>query len=359
VVINKQRELANLPKAAPQPSTVQTVIAEQGTVEVTARQIGEVQPYVQTDLAPRITGNILSITKREGDTVTKGETVCTIDDREQQTRVEAIQAEVMATRQRFAGARSVYETQRSSTERDEKLYAAGAISKEALERSHTALDTAKAALDAYEDSIRGMERNVAAAGLQAAYSQIIAPFSGVVSKRWVEPGDLAVPGKPVLSIQQPSPVKVVVQVPQELMGKVNKGMKLTFTNGTEILRAIVTRVYPALNKNLLGSLEAILPKSPFGLPNGSTVEVDIITSTAAGIIVPENAIVRTEKGAFVYLVEGGVVHVRQVQVLGVGRGKVAVKGDIPAGAQVAVAQENKLLTFSEGVKVTVVAGGKQ
>ena len=358
VVISKQRELAALPKAGPQPATVQAAIAEQGTIEVAARQIGEVQPYVQTDLAPRITGHILTVTKREGDMVAKDEVVCTIDDRELQAKAEATQAEVLATRQRLAGARSVYETQRSSTERDEKLYAAGAISKEALERSHTALDTAKAALDAYEESIRGMERNVAAAGLQAAYSQVTAPFSGVVSKRWAEPGDLAVPGKPVLTIQQPSPVKIVVQVPQELMSKIRKGMDIVLSNGSETTRASISRVYPALNKNLLGSLEVVLPKNPFGLPNGSTVEADIVTSTVAGVIVPENALVRTEKGAFVYLLEKDFIHVRQVQVLGAGRGKVAVKGDVPAGAQVAVAQENKLLTFSEGAKVTV-AGGKQ
>ena len=358
VIIDKQKNLSTLPKPSSQPPAVETAIAAAGSIDVKSRQIGEVQAYVQADVAPRITGYILSITKREGDPVTKGEIVCTVDDRELSKRAESSQAEVLATKQRLAGARSVYETQRSVTERDEKLYAAGAISKEALERSRSSLDSAKAAVDAYEENIHGLERNVEAARLQVGYSQIEAPFSGIVTKRSADPGDLAVPGKAILTIQQPSPVKLVVQVPQELIGRMRPGSKLLLNNGSSTLQVSVTKVYPALGKNLLGSVEVVLPKSPFGLPTGSTVAVDIVTATATGVIVPESAIFRTEKGAFVYTVNDGTVHARQVEVLGLGDGKAVVKGDVAPGTQVAVAQENKLLTLAEGMKITT-AGGKQ
>jgi RND family efflux transporter MFP subunit len=356
VVISKQKSLARLPKPSSQPPAIQTALATQGTIEITSRQLGEIQPYVQAELAPRITGYILSITKREGDTVARGETVCVIDDRELSRKAESSNAEVLATKQRLAGARSVYETQRSVTERDEKLYKAGAISKEALERSRSTLESAMSVVDAYGESIHGLERNVDAARLQEGYARIAAPFSGVVTRRLAEPGDLAVPGKAILTIQQPSPVKVVVQVPQELTGQVRQGTKLVLSNGPGTMQAAVTKVYPALGKNLLGAVETILQKSPFGLPTGSTLGVDIVTATASGIIVPENALVRSDKGAFVYIINDGAVHMCKVEVLGAGKGQAAVKGDIAAGTQVAVAQENKLLTLSEGMKVAVTGG---
>lgn len=358
VIIDKQKTLSTLPKPSSQPPAVQTAIAAAGSIDVKSRQIGEVQAYVQADVAPRIMGYILSITKREGDPVTKGEIVCTVDDRELSKRAESSQAEVLATKERLAGARSVYETQRSVTERDEKLYAAGAISKEALERSRSSLDSAKAAVDAYEENIHGLQRNVEAARLQVGYSQIEAPFSGIVTKRSADPGDLALPGKAILTIQQPSPVKLVVQVPQELIGRMGPGSKLLLNNGSSTLQVSVTKVYPALGKNLLGSIEVVLPKSPFGLPTGSTVAVDIVTVAAAGVIVPESAVFRTEKGAFVYTVNDGTVHALQVEILGLGDGKAVVKGGVVPGTQVAVAQENKLLTLAEGMKITT-AGGKQ
>lgn len=358
VVISKQKSLARLPKPSTQPPAIQTALAAQGSIEVTSRQLGEVQPYVEAELAPRITGYILSVTKREGDTVVQGEIVCVIDDRELSRKAESAHAEVLATKQRLAGARSVYETQRSVTERDEKLYKAGAISKEALERSRSTLESTRSAVDAYGESIHGLEQNVDAARLQAGYARIAAPFSGVVTRRSAEPGDLAVPGKAILTIQQPSPVKVVVQVPQELVGQVRRGTKLVLSNGPSTMQAVVTKVYPALGKNLLGSVEAILQKSPFGLPTGSTLGVDIVIATASGIIVPDNALVRTEKGAFVYKINDGAVHMCKVEVLGAGKGRVAVKGDVAAGMLVAVAQENKLLTLSEGMKVAT-PGGKE
>ncbi|HMK55012.1 MAG TPA: efflux RND transporter periplasmic adaptor subunit [Dissulfurispiraceae bacterium] len=358
VVIEKQHELAAAPKPVMQAPAVQTAEAMEGTLEISNRQIGELQPYIQADIAPRITGYILSVTKREGESVTKGETVCTIDDRELSRKVDASHAEMLASRQKLAGARSMYEAQRSATERDNKLYAAGAISKEALERSQANLDSLKSVVDAYQEGIRGQEQNTEAARLQVSYSRLIAPFSGIVTRRLAEPGDLAIPGKAVLTIQQSSPVKVVVQVPQELMGTCMKGMKLTLSNGSETVQAAISRVYPALGKNLLGSIEAVLPKSPFGLPAGSTVTVDIVTSAVKGIVVPENALVHTDKGTFIYLVNNGVINIRQVEVLGTGKGKAAVKGDLPSGTKIAVAQENKLLTLSEGMKVTE-QGGRQ
>jgi RND family efflux transporter MFP subunit len=282
--------------------------------------------------------------------------VCTVDDRELADRAAALEAEMLAIRQRLAGARSLYEMQGSVTARDEKLFAAGAISQEALERSRAALDGARAAVEAYQESIKGMERSVAAARLQTGYARVSAPFAGVVTRRLAEPGDLAVPGKAVLTIEQSSPVKVVVQVPQELMGKVRRGGKLYLVNGAESLPAEVDRVHPALGRNLLGSIEVVLPHSPFALPTGSTVGVDLVTATVEGRIVPESALVRSEKGCSLCLVENGIVRVRPVELLGEGRGKAAVRGDLPAGAVVAVGQENRLLTLAEGMPVTVAGG---
>lgn len=358
LLINKQNALTRLPKpSAPQPA-IQTDTASEGTIEVTSRQLGEIQPYLKAGLAPRITGSILSISKREGDIVTKGEIVCVLDDRELERKAQSGRAEVLAAKQRLAGARSVYETQRSVTQRDETLYRAGAISKEALERSRSALEIAKSSVDAYEETIRGLERNVDAARLQVGYARIAAPFSGVVTKRSADPGDLAVPGKAILTIQQPSPVKLVVQVPQELIGRMRAGSRLLLHKGSSTLRVSVTKVYPALGKNLLGSIEAVLPESPFGLPAGSTVEVDMVTATATGVIVPENAVFHTDKGTFAYVVNGGALHARRVELVAVENGKAAVRGNITPGAKVAVAQENKLLTLADGMKI-IEAGDKQ
>lgn len=356
VVKRKQKEIADLPKPAPQPMTVQTAVAGKGALEVLSHQMGEIKPFTNADIAPRITGHILSIPKREGDWVEKGEVVCVIDDRELADRAAAIRDEASATRQRLAGAKSVYETQRAVTDRDEKLFLAGAISKEALERSRSTLDSVKASVDAYKETIKGLEKNADAAKLQTEYSKVKAPFSGVIIKRLAEPGDLAVPGKPVLAIEQKTPVKVVAQVPQELIQKLEPGAKVYLSDGTASIHSTITRVYPALGKNFMGSIEMVFGKSPFELPTGATVGIDIVTADVNGIIIPQNAVVHTDKGYFIYLVENkDIIRIRQVEFLASGRGMAAinVKGDLPEGTVVAVGQENRLLTLIDGAKVGI------
>jgi RND family efflux transporter MFP subunit len=356
VVSRKREAIATLPKPEGQPQVVATAVAVDGVLEVASRQLGVLQAFTQADLAPRITGHILSISKREGNTVEEGEIVCVVDDRELAHRAAAAEAEVLATRERLAGAQSVYQNQRSVYARDEKLYNVGAISQEALERSRATLDSAEATVKAYEASIQGQERSSAASRLQTSYAQVVAPFSGVVTKRWAEPGDLAAPGKPVLTIERRSPVKVVVQVPQEEMLRTRTGMKVYLTNGAQRLPATVSQVYPALGRNLLGSVEVRLPTPPFGLPTGSTVAVDLVTASLRGTLVPENALARTEGGTFAFLVHDGTVRIRPVEVRGSADGKVAVKGISP-GAVLAIAQENRLLSLTDGMKVTA-AGAK-
>jgi RND family efflux transporter MFP subunit len=358
LVAKKKGELARLPIPQATAPTVQVAQVSQGTLELTAHYLGSIEPFTRSDLSARISGNILTISKREGDSVRQGETLVTIDDRELLDRAVAVNAEVLATRQKLAGAQSAYTTQKAVYERDVVLHKAGAVSQEALERSRAAVDGAKATVDAYEESLKGLGMNTAVAKTQAGYARITAPFSGVVSRRWSEPGDLAAPGKPIFTIEKTSPYKVLAQVPQEELSGIRPGASVRLTNGSQTIAATVNRVYPALGKNLLAAVEVLTESSPFNLPSSATVGFDLVSRKVEGLIVPDQAVVRSAQGAFVYLVKDGVVRIMPVKLLGMANGKAAISGELPPGAQVAVAQENKLLTLSEGCKVTLAEAGK-
>lgn len=358
LIEKKKGELARLPTPQAPAPTVQVAPVSQGTLELTAHYLGSIEPFTRSDLSVRISGNILTISKREGDSVRQDETLVTIDDRELLDRAVAVNAEVLATRQKLAGAQSAYTTQKAVYERDVVLHKAGAVSQEALERSRAAVDGAKATVDAYEESLKGLAMNTSVAKTQAGYARITAPFSGVVSRRWSEPGDLAAPGKPILTIEKTSPYKVLAQVPQEELSGIRPGTSVRLTNGSQTIAATINRVYPALGKNLLATVEVLTKSSPFNLPSSATVGFDLVSRKVEGLIVPDQAVVRSAQGAFVYLVKDGVVRIMPVKLLGMANGKAAISGELPPGAQVAVAQENKLLTLSEGSKVTLVEAGK-
>lgn len=358
IIVLKARRLAALPKPQVVPPAVQVAPAVKGSLEVITHYLGSIEPFTRSDLSARISGNIVSISKREGDLVQQGEEIVIIDDRELIHRSTAAHAEVLATQQKLAGAKSAYETQKSVYERDAALLKIGAISQEALERSRATLDGVKATVDAYEESIKGLSMNSAAAKTQTGYAHITAPFTGIVSKRWSDPGDLAVPGKPILTIEKTSTYKVLAQVPQEDLAEIRQGTRVYLTNGERRLQTSINRVYPALGKNMLATVEVLTKASPFNLPSASTVGFELVTKRVQGLIVPEQAVVKTDKGTFVYQVKDGEIHIVPVTLLGIGNTKAAVSGGLAPGDQVAVAQENKLLTLAEGGKVTLPAQEK-
>jgi hypothetical protein len=149
---------------------------------------------------------------------------------------------------------------------------------------------------------------------------------------------------------------VTVQVPQEELGGVRAGSTAYISYQEHTLAATINRIYPALGKNLLGSVEMVMPASPFGLPSGSTVAVDLVGKVVTGTIVPENALIKSTVGSFVCVIQGGVVQVRKVTVLGTAGGKAAVTGELTVGMQVAIGQENRLLTLADGSPVQVEGG---
>ena len=120
----------------------------------------------------------------------------------------------------------------------------------------------------------------------------------------------------------------------------------------------ISRIYPSLGNNILGAVEMVVPAAPFGLPSGSTVGVDLVKKVVSGAIVPENALAKAGPGSFVCVVKDGAIRIRPVQVLGSGRGKTAVQGELAADEQCAVGQENRLLTLTEGLKVSVAGDPK-
>jgi len=352
VLLLKQKKIANLPKPQMPTPSVQVAPVMQGSLEVTAHYLASIEPLTRSDLSSRISGSILSITKREGDLVRQGELLATIDDRELQDRSVSVNAEVLATRQRLAGAQSAYATQKSVYERDLILYRAGAISKEALDRSQATLDSSKATVDAYQESLKGLAMNTSVARTQAGYARITAPFSGIIARRLSEPGDLAVPGKPILTLEKTSSYKVLAQVPQEELNVIKPGSKVVLSNGPQTMAAKVNRIYPSLNKSMLATVEVLTSAAPFALPSSATVGFDVVTKRLEGIIVPDQAVVKSKQGTFVYQVKDGVIHIKPVKLLGMGGGKSALEGELAVGEKLAVAQENKLLTLSEGSKVT-------
>lgn len=356
LVVKRNHELATMKKPAVRPVPVQVAAVKEGTISVTQHYNGRIDPVLSADLAARITANILAVHKREGDIVAKGETLVQLDDLALANRARGASADARAAESLLAAAESNYQVQKASSERDQYLFERKAVSREAYERSQALLDTARSQMVAARERVALAKENQAAALAEQGYATIRAPFAGVVVKRAAEPGDLAVPGKTLLSLQSGDQgYRVISQISQEQVRVIKPGTPVIILGGDQRLEASVAKVFPALGANNLASVEILLADRPFGLPPGATVGVDFVTDRAAGVIVPVQAVVKNTRGAFVVVVDdANIARQFPVEVAGQNDKQAVVRG-IGPGVRVAVAQENVLMLLMDGVTVRAAA----
>ena len=361
IAIKKKKEqIARTPAVASYPLPVEAAEVREGGMDISSHYIGTVAPFVYADMSPRITGQILSMDVREGDRVHKGQILAMIDDRELKERELAQAAAVASAEAELAGVRSVFETQQAIFERDEALSKEGAISMEAFQRSRAQRDSVQAQVRDLENKIAALKNIHKATAVELSYTRLYSPIDGVVAKRLQEPGDLALPGKPIVKVEGVSEFKILINIPETEMPLMKKGGKVALMNGKDRVDTAITRVYPAVGVGTLGTIEIDLQRRPFNIPSGGTVGVDVMTGRIdKASVIPLNALLEDKAGSFVYKIDGRKIEILKVQVLGKDSGYAALSGDLRAGDIVATGDEGKLMRLSDGMEVIPILRHRQ
>ena len=147
------------------------------------------------DLSPLVYGHIAAIEVDEGDTIKKGDILALLDDRDYQEALGKAQA--------------YYRQARFNFERYAKLYRAHSIS--------------KAEFEGYEVVYRTANADLAAARLNLEHNKIIAPFNGVIAKRYAQHGSYVGPGLPVFNIYDPATIHVIANLEEGKLAGVKVG----------------------------------------------------------------------------------------------------------------------------------------
>jgi len=275
----------------------------------------------------------------------RGETLVRLETQELEDAVAAAAAGVDA-------ARVAHETQVASTSRDRVLFENDAISREQWEHSQAAQAAATAQLEI-------ARRRSDEAQARLGYAVVRAPFDGVVSARRVDPGDMGVPGKPLLRMVRQSSVRVRGTIPPDLLSRVRPGTPVDLILGDERVQASVSRVFPAMQGSHLATFEVDLSSPSAGFVAGATVGVDLHLASGEGLLVPLDALLDGAKGAHAFAVDrapDGGHSLRAVPVTVVTRSLDAaiVTGDLKAGDAVVVARPSRLMQLSAGMSVLPV-----
>lgn len=160
---------------------------------------GVIEPVRQSTVAAQVPGNVTALLVAAGDTVKAGQPLARVDDRDTQAGLNRSQADVAQAEAQLHNARQQWE-------RSQSLRAQGFI-------SAAALDNAQAQWKAAQAAVTAAQAGRSQAALARGFTTVTAPFDGKVLSTQAQVGDLAAPGRPILTLYAPRPLRAVVQVP--------------------------------------------------------------------------------------------------------------------------------------------------
>ncbi len=264
-----------------------------------------VEAVRQSTVSAQVSGRITAVNFDVGDSVKAGQVIVRIDPSELSQAVAGSRAQVAQAEAQLANAKANYE-------RQVQLFQQKFISQAALDRA-----TAE-----YRASQAAAQAAIASAGQTStvrSYTTLTAPFSGVVMERHVEVGEMATPGKPLMTGFDPTDLRVVANIPQYKLAEIQKSAKAS----VEI---------PSLNKWIEAKGITVLPsadtathtiKVRLDLPEelGSGVIPGIYarayfaTGETRKLVIPASAVLRRSEITGVYVVDAKErVSLRQVRL---------------------------------------------
>ena len=279
---------------------------------------------VSTDdvlLATRTSGTVVRVPVDVGSAVRDGDTLVLLDGSDVEARIRGAQAAVEQAHKYFGRIRN--------------LAADGAATDQELDDARARLAMAESQLDE--------------ARAQRGYVVLKAPFAGVVASRDVDPGDLAVPGHPVLRLVRPGSLKVQADLPGEARTRVRPGTPVTLVDPGTGARVAghVTRISPALepgSRRVRAEARADAAASDAALPAaGSFVRLEVETPDRTTLWVPSDAIVRRGELEGVFVVEADTLRLRWLRTGRVRDSAVEVLAGLDAGQTVVRAPGPRLV----------------
>ncbi len=260
-----------------------------------------IEAVQQSTLAAQIPGRVLELAVDAGDRVRKDQVLVRIDPAEAAAAVAAADAGVAHAQTALANARAEYARARSLVER--KFL------------SQSALDAARTQFQAAEAQLRAAQAQRTQAATVQGHATVVSPLDGVVSARHIEAGEMAQPGRNLLTVYDPARMRAVADLaPQRLADLGTDGIRarVELGDGGRLIEAVALTVLPAADArthtvrvrvDLPADLDRVVPGSFARVHFYAPGAPDL--AAAGTVVIPVAAVLRRGELTAVYVAEGG------------------------------------------------------
>lgn len=287
------------PAPAEQPVVTGTRVAVIDSAIVDAYEAaGTAEPLRLATLSTKLMGTVNVVSVQEGDRVVRGQMLIRLDARD----LDARRAQVVAG---MTAANAMQREAAVQAGRMRALFADSAATRAQLDQAETGLARADAAVA----SAAGMASELAAT---ASYADVRAPFTGVVTRRFVDPGSFASPGAPLATVEDASSLRIAVSAAPDAVRELRRGAKVAAVIGDTAVQATIEGVVPA-GANLY-TVNALVPNPNGRFLSGSAATLALPRGTRRAILVPLGAVVRQGDLTGVRTVKGSETSLRWVKL---------------------------------------------
>jgi RND family efflux transporter MFP subunit len=324
---------------------------------MTLRLSGELAPVKSVDIVSPLAGRVVEIRFKAGDAVRAGEVLATIHAVAPAQRVTDLEAAVAAAEQALTTNEERLAEAEKQLARHRDFHRQDLIARRDLEQAQSRSETARAQAEFARAQLTQQEAMLAQARALWRLTRLLAPFSGVISRRLAEPGAAVVESGPILTLVDVNALKLTASFAGTQFANIRVGMTVEISRPAapgQTLAGTVVRVYPPASDGLGNAQVEIHTGAAQGnFRTGMTVEAVIVTAKQQEAFwVPRSAVMAVQGKNYVYKLAGGRA-LRQEIALGATRhGDVEVTQGIDDGDTVIIDQLNLL---KPGIRVQPLA----
>ncbi|MCC7039472.1 MAG: efflux RND transporter periplasmic adaptor subunit [Burkholderiales bacterium] len=296
---------------------------------------GTLQPVHQATVKAKVSGDVRQISVREGDPVRAGQVLVRVDTADLEAKLIERQGQLESARAQLALAEKTLAT-------NQKLLKQNFI-------SQTAFDSSESTLNVTRGSVKSAEAQVRLAQNALKDAQAVAPLSGIVAKRHVQPGEKVAFDTPLVTIVDLKDIELQALVPAVDIPELEPGMAVELNVdgfGDRRFAGRIERINPATEPGTRAILVFVgVPNTDHELRGGMFATGRIaLAPSAPALSLPASA-VRSEAGqTYVWAVDGGKL-VRRTVVVGrrdEESGRVEIKTALPANLAILAARFDNL-----------------
>jgi RND family efflux transporter MFP subunit len=299
------------------PAAVATQAVETRNRVATEEVVGTVRAKLRAVIEAKVSGKIDQMIVVPGQQVTNGEALATIDAREIQARRD----QAVAVRQQAE----------TDLKRASDLFQQKILSQSEFDQAQSKFRVADAAATEVETLL--------------GYTKVTAPFAGVITRKYADVGDLALPGKPLLEMEDARDLRLEADVPDALVDKINLGDRLPVRVGAlETNReAIVSEIAPSTDTSSRTFVVKLDLRSAPSLRAGQFGRVAIPVGKVSALRVPASALIQRGQLELLFVVNNNHAQLRIVKTGARVGGEVEIISGLDTGETVIVGGAENLL----------------